>query len=111
ERARATFEGILAIGADAIVCIDQDQRITFFSHGAEAIFGYSASEILGQPLDVLLPDAACEIHRSHVHHFAASGVTSRLMGERGQIYGKRKNGEIFPAEASISQLGVGDGRV
>ena len=48
--------GIVTISADAIICVDEHQRIIFFNEGAEVIFGWPVSEIMGQPLDVLIPD-------------------------------------------------------
>jgi len=108
---QATFGGILAIGSDAVVCVSDDQRITFFNHGAETIFGYAADEVLGQPLSMLIPDHARSAHPGHVGDFSGTEVPARRMGDRGQITGLRKGGETFPAEASISQLEVGGSRV
>jgi len=105
----AKFSGIVSISADAIISIDERQRITVFNIGAETIFGYSRDEVLGAPLDVLIPEGLRESHRDHVRDFAASRVVARRMGERpAPIRGRRKNGEEFPAEASISNLRVGD---
>jgi PAS domain S-box-containing protein len=79
-----------------------------FNDGAEQIFGYSRDEVIGQPLDMLLPDRFANAHSGHIDRFKASTVSARRMGERGEIYGRRKNGQEFPAEASISHLYIAD---
>jgi PAS domain S-box-containing protein len=105
------FEGILAIASDAVVSVNEEQRIVFFNAGAEQIFGYSRGEALGEPLEILIPEAFRATHAQLVHGFGASEVPARRMGERGQITGLRKSGEIFPADASISKLDVGGKRI
>jgi PAS domain S-box-containing protein len=108
---RATFAGIASISSDAIVSVDEQQRITFFNQGAERIFGYAADEVLGEPLDLLVPERSRAGHAASVREFGDGPVVARRMGERGQISGRRKSGEVFPADASISRLEVGGKRV
>jgi PAS domain S-box-containing protein len=102
----AVLAGIVTISADAIICVDESQRIIFFNEGAESIFGYTVDEIMGRPLEQLIPERYRSTHASHVRRFGHSDVRARRMGERGQILGLRKNGEEFPAEAAISHLGA-----
>lgn len=99
---------IIGIAADAIICMDQQQRITLFNDGAEHIFGWTAEEAIGQPLDILLPERIREVHRVHIDRFAASPDRARKMGQRQEISGLRKNGEEFPAEAAIAKVKMGD---
>lgn len=101
----ALLAGIVTISADAIVCVDEAQRIIFFNEGAEKIFGYAAEEIVGQPLERLIPVRFRDPHAAQVHDFGRSNTRARKMGERGQISGLRKNGEEFPAEAAVSHVG------
>jgi PAS domain S-box-containing protein len=109
KESEAKFSGIISISADAIISIDEEQRITIFNNGAEQIFGYSKAEAIGTPLDNLIPERFRKTHRQHVERFAAAPVTARRMGESlTTIAGLRKNGEEFPAEAAISKLQVGD---
>ena len=102
----AVLAGIVTISADAIICVDAAQQIIFFNEGAETIFGYTAAEIMGQPLEKLIPERYRATHAGHVRGFGHSDVRARRMGERRQILGLRRNGEEFPAEAAISHLGV-----
>ena len=100
----AKFSGILAIAADAIISVDESEKIVHFNHGAEEIFGYRADEAIGRQLDVLLPPRTRAVHDAHMRKFASGPEVARRMGERREIHGLRKNGEEFPAEASISKL-------
>ena len=99
---------IVGIAADAIICIDEDQRITLFNEGAEKIFGWAADEMMGEPLDVLLPERFRGAHRAHIERFRASPDRARKMGQRREISGLRKNGQEFPAEAAIAKVTMGD---
>jgi PAS domain S-box-containing protein len=106
RRSEALFAGIVAIAADAIISIDEQQHITLFNNGAEQMFGYARAEAIGRPLDILLPERFQAAHNSHVRMFGRAGVSARRMGERSEIYGRRKSGEEFAAEASISHLEI-----
>jgi len=105
--AEVRLRGIIALAADAIVSIDDGYRITLFNTAAEEMFGYRQEEVLGQPLDILLPELSRDAHREHLRRFRESPVTSRRMGERGQVWGRRRDGLLFPAEASISKIASG----
>lgn len=97
--------GIIAIAADAIICVDEAQRIVMYNEAAQRTFGWSREEILGKSHDILIPQRFRESHRKHVADFAAAAATARKMGERRPgIIGLRKNGEEFPAEAAVSKL-------
>jgi len=100
------FSGFLAISADAVIAVDDEQRIIFFNEGAERIFGYTAEEVGGQYLAMLLPERFRATHRGHVEGFGAAHGRARVMGERQEISGLRKSGEEFPAEASIQRMEI-----
>jgi PAS domain S-box-containing protein len=95
---------IMSLAADAIICVDATQRITFFNEGAVRVFGYEVSEMMGRQLTMLLPERYRGAHGGHITAFGASPVTARRMGERSLISGVRKNGEEFPAEAAIAHM-------
>jgi diguanylate cyclase (GGDEF)-like protein/PAS domain S-box-containing protein len=93
--------------AEAVVMIDADQRIVVFNHAACAMFGYEADEMLGEPLDVLLPADAAERHRRQVVEFAAGAVPRRSMSERRTLSGRRRDGSEFPVEITIARTRFG----
>jgi len=109
ELAQAQVSAFLAIAADAIISLDDKLRITLFNEGAATMFGYRPSEIIGQPLDVLIPERMRSRHIRHVADFSASPIAARKMGERQEIFARRKDGSEFPAEASIAKQMI-DGR-
>ncbi|HUF68004.1 MAG TPA: PAS domain S-box protein [Longimicrobiales bacterium] len=106
---REKYFGIVNIAADAIISVDEDYRITDFNRGAEQIFGYTAAEMTGCSLDVLIPHRFRRAHVQHVRVFGRSAGNARRMGERSEISALRKGGEEFAAEASISKQ-VADGK-
>jgi PAS domain S-box-containing protein len=111
RRTESKIAAILAIAADAIIALDDQLRITQFNDGAEAIFGYAKDEVLGNGLDMLIPERFRKTHVGHVETFTASGIAARRMGQRQEIFALRKDGSEFPAEASIAQLRLDDERI
>jgi len=105
------FAGILDIAADAILTIDDRQQIVHFNQGAEEIFGWKESELLAKPLAILIPERFRGRHEGHIDNFRHAPEVARRMGERREIFGLRRNGREFPAEASISRLEVENGRL
>jgi PAS domain S-box-containing protein len=110
EELRISQERLAAIIETAmvgIISLDQNHRVVLFNAAAETIFRCPAADVIGRPLDRLLPERFQEGHRSHVKRFAATGVTSRSMRSPGTLYGRRANGEEFPLEATISHAKIG----
>jgi PAS domain S-box-containing protein len=107
----AQAKAIFLIAEDAIVSVNNDHRIILFNNGAEELFGYASSEILGRELDILVPQSGRKNHAGHLQKFARSNLKARRMGERGEISGLRKDGTEFPMEASICAIGNGDEQV
>ncbi len=100
-------QSILEGTVDAIVFVDQLLRIISFNRGAEMIFGWKAADIVGQPMDLLMPERYREPHKAHMQEFAASLTRTQLMQGRSEIVGLTKTGEEFPAEASIAKIRSG----
>ena len=101
---------ILDTSIEAIISLDSELNIQVFNRGAESVFGYAAEEIVGQPLDMLLPDRFRTAHLGHIEDFAAAPESKRLMDRRGDVCGLRKDGSEFPAEASIAKSTMGGKR-
>lgn len=108
RRSEARFSGMIDITPEGIISISEAGLVTLYNRGAEAIFGYKPEEVLGRPLDMLLPESQRARHAKLVAGFAGSEEQSRLMSRRGEITGLHKDGHTFPAEASISKLTLGE---
>ena len=96
--------GIISSAMDAIITIDEEQRIVLFNAAAEKMFLCTAAEVLGQSIDRLLPDRFRAAHHGHVRQFGESGMTNRAKIGFDALWARRANGEEFQMEASISKV-------
>jgi PAS domain S-box-containing protein len=104
---RRRMEGIVESAMDALIAIDGARRIILFNPAAERMFGVPSTEVMGAPIERLIPQRFRAGHAEHINRFKEAGVTNRRMGALGAISGLRANGEEFPLEASISQVEIG----
>jgi len=100
--------GILDIAEDAIIVAEHDRSITLFNQGAVKLFGYDPNEVLGSRIDLLLPERCRIDHPSFIDVFAHDPASARGTAQRCEVFGLKKDGSEFPAEASISKLTVGE---
>jgi PAS domain S-box-containing protein len=104
---RQRLAAIVDSAMDAIITIDRGQQVTLFNPAAERMFGYSASEMIGQPITRLIPMHQRAGHEAHVDRFRREGTTNRRLTGPGSLSGLKASGEEFPIEASISHVVVG----
>jgi PAS domain S-box-containing protein len=104
----ARISAIVESAMDAIIAVDDATNIVLFNQAAVFMFGYLAVQVIGRPLECLIPQRFRVPHQAHIRAFGDSGVTSRSMGQPGKITALRANGEEFPVEAAISHAAVFD---
>jgi PAS domain S-box-containing protein len=75
-----------------------------FNLSAELIFGYKAIEVIGKPMDILLPPSMVEIHRNILTHLLISAKTTIPVRESKEFWGRCKDGTIFPCQVSLSKI-------
>jgi len=101
---------ILASAPDAVVGIDPDGTIVFVNRQVQELFGYEPSQLLGMPVETLLPAFFRDVHRSHRARYLADPVT-RPMGAGLDLAGRRSDGSEFPVDISLSAIQTDDGLV
>jgi PAS domain S-box-containing protein len=99
----ASAAQLLDAAPDAIVVIDADERISRVNVQAERLFGYERAELLGQSLELLIPERFRGGHKHHVSGYFANPVM-RPMGSRLELFGRRKDGREIPIEVSLSPI-------
>ena len=97
---------ILDLVPEAILAIDQARRIRYFNRRSEDTFGYTADEVLGQRLEILLPEGAREAHERSIEQFAAATAKSRDISARPSMRGRHKNGHEFALNSTVCRLEI-----
>ena len=110
EKANARVNSIVENSAEAIITIDEDQKIVLYNPAAEKVFNYHSEEVLGKPLTMLLPKQSLNIHEKDVNLFKEEDVNARTMDARRDLAGLRKDGTGFPVEAGICKWEI-DGKM
>ena len=87
--------------SDAIICANTDNRIVFWNRAAEAMFGWSAAEAMGQSLSTIMPERHRAGHAAEVERIR-TGRAPKLQGQTVELVALRRNGEEFPVELSLS---------
>lgn len=110
ERSEARLRSVLTSAAEGIITIDEDGTIVEFNRAAEDIFGYSAQEAIGQPLELILPPHYRDRHQGFISHYLDGGEPRRLR-QRTEFLGARRDGSQFTMELAVSEAWAGGRRL
>jgi diguanylate cyclase (GGDEF)-like protein/PAS domain S-box-containing protein len=99
------YQSIFENSPDGVLVIDQAGRISLANAQVETLFGYDRSELIGQPIEVLVPARFASQHAAHCAHYMASPQI-RLMGSASDLYARRKQGDEFPVDIMLSPMTI-----
>src|SRR3990172_2625501 len=109
KRAEQQMQVLIESMPDGVLAVNAEGHIVVANAQTEALFGYRREELLGQPIEMLLPEEVRAIHPKHRAGYFASPAT-RTMGSGLELYARRKDGGEFPVDISLSALETGSGR-
>ena len=98
----AKLKNIIRTAIDGIVTIDKNGLVQSFNPAAEKLFGYTASEILGESVNLLMPEPHQSKHDGYIESYLSSGI-KKIIGIGREVYGLRKDGTTFPCWLSVSE--------
>ena len=101
----ARWRAIVDSAVDAIIVIDAHGRVEAFNPAAERLFGYTAEEVLGRNVDMLMPSPYREEHDSYLSRYLATG-RAKIIGIGREVQGQRKDGQTFPLHLSVGQITI-----
>lgn len=104
------LQAILDTVLDGIVTIDGEGHIESFNEAAGKIFGYTANEVIGRNVGLLMPEAEARTHDDHLRRYSRTS-RSTIIGVEREIFGRRKDGGTFPMELAVTAVNLGDRRI
>ena len=103
------LDAILNITTDGIIVIDAKGRIESFNRGAQQLFGYPESEVVGRNVSILMPSPHHEEHDKYLERYLRTGET-RIIGVGREVAGRRRDGTVFPVHLSVGEMRIGGER-
>ncbi len=97
------LRSILETAVDAIITIDTEGKIQSFNQAAEKIFGYKQEEVIGKPIEILMPDEYAKHHQEYIRRYLETGE-KKIIGIGREVEGKRKDQSIFPMYLAVSEV-------
>jgi two-component system sensor kinase FixL len=107
KRAQAFLRSLIDTTQDAVISIDRQGRIELFNLMAERVFGYTRDEVQGRKLQMLMPEPYASEHDSYIARYERTGEPHAI-GRIRTAAARRKNGEVFPVELSVTEIKAGD---
>jgi diguanylate cyclase (GGDEF)-like protein/PAS domain S-box-containing protein len=103
ERARSRLHAIVEASADAVITIDSTGRVLTANAATEAVFGWCPRELVGRPIETLMPAPTASAHRSYLDRYLAGGL-ARVIGQRRVLEARHRDGRLFWAELSVAEI-------
>ena len=103
KRAENWLRKLIETAQDGVISIDHRGHIALFNPAAEKMFGYSAAEVMGKKVNLLMAEAYASEHDGYIDHYVQTGER-RAIGKIRAVSARRKDGEIFPIELSVNEV-------
>ncbi|MCQ4277608.1 CHASE domain-containing protein [Pseudomonas stutzeri] len=107
KRDEERFRNVVEASPNAFLLFDQEGQIVMVNRQTELLFGYSRQELLGQPVEMLIPESMRKIYIEVRHRFGQS-LESRRLGENRELFGRHRDGHLLPVEVGLSPLRSGE---